>query len=89
MTLNTTRIIATMVALSLFVAHAAAADDKDTAAKSTTVTATTTAELHRKLAASANTAAVEQAVEALLAENKLDLDIRLIGRTSVKIVDGR
>jgi hypothetical protein len=89
MTLKTTRIIATIVASSLLAANAAAADDKDAAAESTTTTANTTAELNRNLAESANTAAVEEAVEAVLAENKLDLDIRFIGRTSVKIADGR
>ncbi len=88
MTLNRTRIIATIVVTSLFAASAAVADDQDGVA-STTAAATTadTAELNRNLAASANTAAVEDAIEGVLAANKLDLDIRFIGRTSVKIAD--
>ena len=73
----------------MLVAPAAAADDKDAGAKMAAASAADTAELNRKLAKSATTAAVEDAVEAVLAENKLDLDIRIIGRTSVKIADGR
>ena len=86
MTLNRTRIIATIVVSSLFAASAAVADDQDGIAAAT---AATTAELNRDLAALANTAAVEDAIEGVLAANKLDLDIRFIGRTSVKIADGR
>jgi len=37
----------------------------------------------------ANTAAAEKAAEAVLADTKLDLDIRLIGPTSVKIAGDR
>ena len=93
MTLNRTRIIATIIVSSLFAASAAVAADQDAIA-STTATATAattadTAELNRNLAASANTAAVEDAIEGVLAANKLDLDIRFIGRTSVKIADSR
>lgn len=39
----------------------------------------------RELLKKVNAAAAEKAVEAVLADNKLDLDIRLIGPTSVKI----
>ena len=89
MTLNRTRIIATIIVYSLFAASAALADDLDEVAAATAATTADTAELNRNLAASANTAAVEDAIEGVLAANKLDLDIRLIGRTSVKIADGR
>jgi len=41
--------------------------------------------VNRELAREANTAAAEQAATAVIEENKLDLDIRLIGPTSVKI----
>jgi hypothetical protein len=90
MTLNRTRIIATIIVTSLFAASAALANDQDAIA-STTAAATTadTVELNRNLAASANIAAVEDAIEGVLAANKLDLDIRFIGRTSVKIADSR
>ena len=37
----------------------------------------------------ANETAAEAAVEAVLADNRLDLDIRLIGPTSVKIASDR
>lgn len=46
------------------------------------------AEANLDLAKEAN-AAVEKAVKAVLAETKLDLDIRLIGPTSVKIASDR
>ena len=89
MTLNRTRIIATIVVSSLFAASAAVADDQDVVAATTVATTADTAELNRNFAASANTAAVEDAIEGVLAANKLDLDIRFIGRTSLKIADGR
>ena len=89
MTLNRTRIIATIVVSSLFAANAAVADDQDGVAAATVATTADTAELNRNFAASANTAAVEDAIEGVLAANKLDLDIRFIGRTSLKIADGR
>jgi len=41
--------------------------------------------VNRELAREANTAAAEQAVAAVIEETRLDLDIRLIGPTSVKI----
>jgi len=43
----------------------------------------------RDLARKANEAAVEKAIEDVLASTKLDLDIRLIGPTSVKIASDR
>lgn len=45
--------------------------------------------VNREIAREANTAAAEKAVEAVLADTKLDLDIRLIGPTSVKIAGDR
>ncbi len=89
MTLNRTRIIATIVVSNWFAASAAVADDQDVVAAATVATTADTAELNRNFAASANTAAVEDAIEGVLAANKLDLDIRFIGRTSLKIADGR
>ena len=46
-------------------------------------------EVQREQAEKANTAAVERAVEAVLADTRLDLDIRLIGPTSIKIAGKR
>ena len=89
MTRNTTRIIAAIVISGLFAATAVAADDKDAVAETKAATTTDTAKLNSNLADSANTAAVEDAIEAVLAANKLNLDIRFVGRTSVKIADGR
>ena len=88
MTINMTRIIATLLVSGMLAAPAAAADDKDADAKMAAASAANAAELNRELAKSATTAAVEDAVEAVLAANKLDLDIRFIGRTSLKIADG-
>ncbi len=89
MTRNRTRIIATIVISGLFAATAVAADGKDAVADTKAATTTDTAKLNSSLAESANTAAVEDAIEAVLAANKLDLDIRFVSRTSVKIADGR
>jgi hypothetical protein len=86
---NVTRIIATIVVSTLFAAGAAVAEDKDTDVEATAATTSDTAELNRNRAKSANNAAVEDAVEAVLAANKLHLDIRLIGRTSVQMADSR
>ena len=82
---NLTRIIATMLIFALFAASAAVAEDKDAAAE----TATDTTELNRNRARSANTAAAEDAIESVLAANRLRLDIRLIDRTSVQVADSR
>ncbi len=45
--------------------------------------------VQREQAEKANTAAAESAVEAVLADTRLDLDIRLIGPTSIKIAGER
>ena len=82
---NLTRIIATMLVFALFAASAAVAEDKDAVAE----TATDTTELNRNRARSANTAAAEDAIESVLAANRLRLDIRLIDRTSVQVADSR
>ena len=82
---NLTRIIATMLVFALFAASAAVAEDTDAAAE----TATDTTELNRNRARSANTAAAEDAIESVLAANRLRLDIRLIDRTSVQVADSR
>lgn len=89
MKLNRTQIIATMVISGLFAASAAVADDKDAVAATTATATADTAELNRNLAEAAHTAAVKDAIEGVLAANKLDLDIRFIGRTSASIADGR
>jgi hypothetical protein len=86
---NVTRIIATIVVSTLFAAGAAVAEDKDDLAETTAATTNDTAEVNRNRARSANTAAAEDAIEALLAANKLRLDMRLIGRTSTRMADGR
>lgn len=89
MTHKMTRIITTLLVSGMLAAPAAATDDKDADAKLAAANVADAAELNRELAKSATTAAVEDAVEAVLAANKLDLDIRFVGRTSVKVADGR
>ena len=89
MTLKRNRIIATIVVSGLFAASAPAAENHDAVAETTAATTADTTELNRNRAESANTAAVEDAIEAVLADNKLALDIHFIGRTSVKIADSR
>ena len=72
-----------MVLLNLLGAATAAAENKDV-----TVEMTAPAAAGMTLVETANTAAIEEAIEAVLAANKLDLDIRLNGPTSMAIVDG-
>ena len=48
-----------------------------------------TASNPRERAENANSRAAEQAIEAVLDANRLDLDIKLIGPTSKKIVSDR
>ena len=60
----------------------------DAVAETSAKTTTDTVEVNRILAESAHTAAVEDAVEAVLAAIKQNLDLRFIGRTSLEIVDG-
>ncbi len=72
-----------MVLINLLGAATAGAENKDV-----TVEMTAPAEAGMTLVETANTAAIEEAIEAVLAANKLDLDIRLNGPTSMAIVDG-
>jgi hypothetical protein len=51
--------------------------------------AATTIETNRKMAADAVQAAAEEAIESVLEDTRLELDIRLIGPTSEKIASGR
>ena len=46
-------------------------------------------DVNRDLAKKANTAAAEKAAEAVIADTKLDLDIRLVGPTSVRTAGDR
>ena len=67
---------------SLAVATAATEQqDTDSATQSARVTG-------KVLAESANAAAVNDAIEAVLVETRIDLDFRLAGRTSETIVAG-
>ena len=83
MTPKTTRRIVAIVLMNLSGAATAAAENEDIA-----VDVTDPAELGMTLVETANTAAIEEAIEAVLAENKLVLDSRFTGLVSITIVDG-
>ena len=85
---NRRTVFAGLVLTSLLTINASIADEV-IVTESLTDAATNTSELNRDLAAKAQAAAVEKAVEAVLAETRLDLDIRLIGPTSVTIAGER
>ena len=71
--------------LGLVTAPALAGDSDEPAAE----TVTSTPDQHsRETARAANEAAVSEAVIAVMEANRLDLDIRLIGRTSVTVASG-
>jgi hypothetical protein len=70
--------------LGLVTAPAFAGDSDEPAAE----TVTTPDQHSRETAKAANEAAVSEAVNAVMDANRLDLDIRLIGRTSVTVASG-
>jgi hypothetical protein len=83
-----TRYLAILLAALVAVSMPAFADqapqqDASTAAAHPATTAS------RDQAKKANTRAAEQAIEAMLEANRLDLDIKLIGPTSTKIARDR
>ena len=83
MTIKQNGTLATVVLMSLLANAAVAAEDKDVVTETNDATVA-----DRVLLEAANTAAVTDAIEALLVENKLDLDIRFADRTSETVVDG-
>jgi len=72
--------------LGLFAAPAMASDDSGTPVENKTVSAD---QHSRESAREANEAAVTDAVNAVIEATRLDLDIRLIGRTSVTVAAGQ
>ena len=72
--------------LGLFAAPAMASDDTGTPVENKTVSAD---QHSRESAKEANEAAVTDAVNAVIEATRLDLDIRLIGRTSVTVASGQ
>ena len=85
---NRRTVFAGLVLTSLLTMNASIADEVVVTEPLTDAT-TNTSGLNRDRAAKAQAAAVEKAVETVLAETRLDLDIRLIGPTSVKIAGER
>jgi hypothetical protein len=88
-----TRIIATILAAVLLTASVNAAETAEADSATDNPAGPDTAEMNRDLARQANNVAVEDAIEAVLFANKLNLDIRINGRTSAytseEPVDGR
>ena len=83
---NTTRWTALLVAASLLAAPPGwTKDDEPEAARQVE----TAAEASREQAREAHEAAVREASEAIMDATRLELDIRLIGPTSVKIAGKR
>jgi len=79
------------IALAAMILTTAAIADTET---SVTIAAQTPAvitsnEVSRDLAEKATTVATEKAIAAVLADTKLDLDIRLIGPTSTRVAGDR
>ncbi|MGI9204119.1 MAG: hypothetical protein ACR2Q3_08920 [Woeseiaceae bacterium] len=74
---------------SVLCTNVALADDDETTIVATAPAAVSTEVTSRDGAKAANREAAEEAVQAVLADNRLDLDIRLIGPTSVKIASDR
>jgi len=82
------RITAALALLVTLALNPAAADEKPADGAAKTAQAETAAS-NRELAREANEQAAAKAIEAVLADTRLDLDIRLIGPTSIKIASDR
>jgi len=81
----TRKMTAGLAIASVLFANAATADDTVSTESSTVNVAKESLEQAKR----ANEAAVAAAVETVLVDTRLDLDIRLIGPTSVKIASDR
>jgi len=87
--INLARTIGSALAAILLATAAIADTDKTATVAATTPAVISSTEASRDLAEKATTAATEKAIAAVLADTKLDLDIRLIGPTSVKVAGDR
>lgn len=76
---NVTQTIYGLLLMSALVSSDSGADDRDGAKEQSMV------EIQRKLAKEAVESATREAVAAVLEDTRLDLDIRLLGPTSVTI----
>jgi septum formation inhibitor MinC len=85
---NRQRLMAAVALAGLLAINAGFADEV-VVAEALEATTIRIDDVNRDLAKEANTAAAEKAAQAVLADTKLDLDIRLIGPTSVKIAGDR
>lgn len=83
------KLILRLAIASLLCTNVALANDEESTVVATAAVPVNTEATSRDGAKAANEDAAEKAVEAVLADNRLDLDIRLIGPTSVKIASDR
>lgn len=82
MLIRTTPIIASVVAFALFAGGVSASDEGLDIIETTAHAVANPDDVNRALARRAHAAAVEEAVEGVLAANASNLDIRIAGRTS-------
>lgn len=75
--------------LSLHALPAAAAAEEIDVIETIEASNSSTTAVNRDLASKANASAAREAADSVLADTKLDLDIRLVGRTSLKIASRR
>lgn len=85
----TRNLILRLVIAGLLWTNVAAANDDEMTVVVTAAVKVNTEATSLDGAKTANKEAAEKAVEAVQADNRLDLDIRLIGPTSVKIASDR
>ena len=80
---------ATLLTVQLTLSMPGEASDAETAPDAYAGPAADTSAIHRDMAHKAATDAALLAIASVQADNKLDLDIRLIGPTSVKVASDR
>lgn len=85
--LVTGKLAALMLGLSLVAATPAASGDESPTARGSREPAAASAEASRKRAADAHAEAVSKAADALISATRLDLDLRLVGHTSVQVAN--
>ena len=87
--MNHKRTVLAGLAIAALLASATSFSDEIVVTETLDAAAKSAAAEHRANLHKANSTTAEKAAEAVLADTKLDLDIRLIGPTSVKIASKR
>lgn len=81
------RLAALVLGMTLVAATPAALGEDSPAAEGSRKTAAAPAEVSRTRAADAHAEAVSKAADAVISATRLDLDIRLVGHTSVQVAN--